>query len=156
MKIVATLFTLGTGGSGGKEGPISLIGAGIGVIINQLAKGGARARRTLMLCGTAAGLGSVFKTPLGGALTAAEMVYKEDIESDALIPCFISSVTAYLVYTAYAGTAPFLNIANISNFHVSEIVFYLLLGVVCFAFGYLLRALDRPERQMKTVKHLPD
>lgn len=137
FKSLATLFTLPTGGSGGKEGPISFIGAGVGVWIANLARAGARARRTLMLAGTAAGLGAVFKTPLGGALTAAEMVYKEDIESDALIPCFISSVTAYLVYTIYAGTDPFLNVSGITNFHFNEIGYYLALGVLCFSFGYL-------------------
>lgn len=137
FKSLATLFTLPTGGSGGKEGPISFIGAGVGVWVANMAKAGARARRTLLLAGTAAGLGSVFKTPLGGALTAAEMVYKEDIETDALIPCFISSVTAYLVYTLYAGTEPFINVSGLTSFHFSEIVFYLILGVLCFSFGYL-------------------
>ncbi|MCD6067685.1 MAG: eriC2 [Bacteroidetes bacterium] len=137
FKSLATLFTLPTGGSGGKEGPISFIGAGVGVWVANLAKAGARARRTLMLAGTAAGLGAVFKTPLGGALTAAEMVYKEDIESDALIPCFISSVTAYLVYTMYAGTDPFLNVSGLTKFHFNEMGFYLALGVLCFSFGFL-------------------
>ena len=136
-KAVATLFTLPTGGSGGKEGPISLIGAGIGVWISNVLKTGARARRTLLLAGTAAGLGSAFRSPLGGALTAAEMVYKHDIESDALIPCFISSVTAYLVYIAYAGTESAFHISAPHAFHANEIVFYLMLGGLCFGFGFL-------------------
>lgn len=136
-KSIATIFTLSSGGSGGKEGPISQIGAGIGVFVATIANAGARARRTLLLSGTAAGLGAAFKTPLGGALTAVEMVYKEDIESDALIPCFISSVTAYLIYTAYAGTSPLMNIGDVSSFHFSEIVFYLILGVLCYLFGFL-------------------
>jgi CIC family chloride channel protein len=137
-KALATLFTLPTGGSGGKEGPISLIGAGIGVWLSNILKTGARARRTLLLAGTAAGLGSVFRSPLGGALTAAEMVYRHDIESDALIPCFISSVTAYLVYIGYAGAESAFHITTPQAFHANEIVFYLLLGGLCFAFGYLL------------------
>lgn len=136
-KIAATLFTLSSGGSGGKEGPVSLIGAGLGVWISNLLKTGARARRTLLLAGTAAGLGSMFRAPLGGALTAAEMVYKKDIESDALIPCFISSVTAYLIYTAYAGAESAFHITTMQAFHPNEIIFYLLLGGLCFAFGYL-------------------
>ena len=81
-KAVATIFTIATGGSGGKEGPISQVGAGIGVYVSNFVKAGARARRTLMLAGTAAGLGAIFKAPLGGALTATEMVYKKDIESN--------------------------------------------------------------------------
>ena len=138
FKALATLFTLPTGGSGGKEGPISLIGAGIGVWLSNILKTGARARRTLLLAGTAAGLGSVFRSPLGGALTAAEMVYRNDIESDALIPCFISSVTAYLVYIGYAGAESAFHISAPQAFHANEILFYLLLGGLCFGFGYLL------------------
>jgi len=138
FKAIATLFTLPTGGSGGKEGPISLIGAGIGVWFSNILKTGARARRTLLLAGTAAGLGSAFRSPLGGALTAAEMVYRHDIESDALIPCFISSVTAYLIYIAYAGAESAFHITTPQAFHANEIIFYLLLGGLCFAFGYLL------------------
>ena len=137
FKSLATIFTLGSGGSGGKEGPISQIGAGIGVLIANLAGAGPRGRRTLMLSGTAAGLGAAFKTPLGGALTAVEMVYKKDIESDALIPCFISSVTAYLVFVSYAGTDPLILIREKESFHFSEIGFYLILGVLCYIFGFL-------------------
>ena len=137
FKSVATIFTLSSGGSGGKEGPISQIGAGIGVFIAKLTGAGPRSRRTLMLSGTAAGLGAAFKTPLGGALTAVEMVYKKDIESDALIPCFISSVTAYLVFIAYAGTKPLMEISQQESFQIKEIVFYLLLGLLCYGFGFL-------------------
>ena len=137
IKGIATIFTLSTGGSGGKEGPIALIGSGIGVIIAKITNAGARARRTLLLAGSAAGLGAVFKSPLGGALTAVEMVYKEDIESDALIPCFISSVVAYLFYTSYAGTDALLSIPDLGTFKIIELPFYLILGVLCFVFGYL-------------------
>ncbi len=136
-KGIATFFTVPTGGSGGKEGPISLIGAGIGVWFADIVKAGARARRTLLLAGTAAGLGSVFRSPLGGALTAAEMVYKKDIESDALIPCFISSVTAYLVYISYAGAESPFHVIDTHAFSAKEIPFYFLLGALCFLFGFL-------------------
>ena len=152
-KSLATIFTLSSGGSGGKEGPISQIGAGIGVSIANLAGAGPRGRRTLMLSGTAAGLGAAFKTPLGGALTAVEMVYKKDIESDALIPCFISSVTAYLVYVAYAGTEPLLSITEKESFHFTEIGFYLLLGVLCYLFGFLfIKGFNDASRFIRKIK----
>ncbi|MFN5458583.1 MAG: chloride channel protein [Bacteroidota bacterium] len=153
FKSLATIFTLSSGGSGGKEGPISQIGAGVGVAIANIAGAGPRGRRTLLLSGTAAGLGAAFKTPLGGALTAVEMVYKKDIESDALIPCFISSVTAYLVYIAYAGSEPLLAISEKETFHYSEIVFYLLLGVLCYLFGFLfIKGFNDASKFMSSVK----
>jgi chloride channel protein, CIC family len=152
-KSLATVFTLSTGGSGGREGPIAQIGAGIGVIIANLGGAGARGRRTLMLSGTAAGLGAAFKTPLGGALTAVEMVYKKDIESDALIPCFISSVTAYLVFIAYAGAAPLMEISEKSYFHFNEIFFYLALGALCYLFGFLfIKGFNDTKRLIGTIK----
>ena len=152
-KSLATIFTVGSGGSGGKEGPIAHIGASIGVSVSYLIDAGARARRTLMLSGIAAGLGSVFKAPLGGALTAVEMVYKEDIESDALIPCFISSVTAYIVYTSYAGNKPIIDGGDLHFFQASELLFYFLLGILCFLFGYLfIKGFNDARHLMKRLK----
>ena len=82
VKFITSSITLGSGGSGGKEGPMMLIGASFGSIIGRFIKMGARARRTLLLAGTAGGLGAIFRTPLGGAITAVEVLYKEDFESD--------------------------------------------------------------------------
>ncbi len=152
FKSIATIFTLSSGGSGGREGPISQIGAGIGVIMANLAGAGARSRRALMLSGTAAGLGAAFKTPLGGALTAVEMVYKKDIESDALIPCFISSLTAYLVFISYAGSQPLIPIQQPEFFQIKEIVFYLLLGFLCYVFGFLfIKGFRDTTRLVKSI-----
>ena len=100
-KSVVTILTLALGGSAGKEGPAAQIGASIGSQINNFFGGGARARRTMLLAGVSASLGTIFQAPLGGALTAIEMVYKEDLESDALIPSIISSVSAYFLLSFF-------------------------------------------------------
>ncbi|AOP35689.1 chloride channel protein [Leptospira tipperaryensis] len=135
IKSVATVFTLASGGSGGKEGPISQIGAGFGSLLATLLKAGARARRTLLLAGTAGGLGAIFHAPLGGALTSVEMIYREDIESDSLIPCIISSVSAYLVYSSLNGFRTVYRVADNEFFRYTDLIFYLALGVLCFLCG---------------------
>lgn len=135
IKSVATVFTLASGGSGGKEGPISQIGAGFGSLLATLLKAGARARRTLLLAGTAGGLGAIFHAPLGGALTSVEMIYREDIESDSLIPCIISSVSAYLVYCALNGFNTVYRVADTEFSRYTDLIFYLGLGVLCFLCG---------------------
>jgi chloride channel protein, CIC family len=137
VKSLATLATLASGGSAGKEGPIAQIGAGIGSALGRLLKMGARARRTVMVAGAAGGLGAIFRAPLGGALTAVEVLYKEDLETDALTPAILSSVAAYTVFSwvngfdhvfAYSGEA----------FHAPvQLLFYAALGLVCSAAGYL-------------------
>ncbi|EQA46236.1 chloride transporter, ClC family [Leptospira broomii serovar Hurstbridge str. 5399] len=132
VKSIATIFTLSTGGSGGKEGPISQIGAGFGSVVATLIHAGARARRTLLLAGTAGGLGAIFHAPLGGALTSVEMIYREDIESDSLIPCIISSVTAYLTYSGLNGFGSVYKVPEIGFEEYPELIFYAILGILCF------------------------
>ncbi len=137
FKALATVITLGSGGSGGKEGPTAQIGAGFGSTLGSMLGVGARARRTLMLAGTAGGLGAIFRAPLGGAITAVEMVYKEDIESDSLVPCILSSVTAYLTYSALAGNGSIFAVGKYSLNDYRHIPFYIALGLLCFVVGYL-------------------
>lgn len=136
-KSIATIFTVSSGGSGGPEGPIMQIGGGIGSAIARLVGAGARARRTLMLAGIAGGLGAVFRAPLGGALTAVEVVYREDIESDSLLPCILSSVTAYLVARAAGSQSSIFAVPEVSLEHYHELLFYLVLGLACTGIGYL-------------------
>lgn len=131
IKFLATLFTLGSGGSGGKEGPMTLIGASVGSILGKFVKMGARAQRTLLLAGAAGGLGAIFRTPLGGAITAVEVLYKEDFESDALIPCIISSVTAYTVFGSVVGYKHVLNFSSSMFNTPSQLIFYAVLALFC-------------------------
>ena len=136
-KSAGTIFTLSSGGSAGHEGPTALIGAGFGSILAGLVQAGARARRTLMLAGTAGGLGAIFCAPFGGAMTAVEVIYKEDIESDSLVPCVISSVTAYLVFTGITGKGSIFTIPSLEFTSSWELIFYFILGLLCYPAGYL-------------------
>lgn len=137
VKSLATLSTLASGGSAGKEGPIAQIGAGIGSALGRYLKMGARARRTMMVAGAAGGLGAIFRAPLGGALTAVEVLYKEDIETDALTPAILSSVTAYTVFSAVKGFGHVFSFSS-DPFHAPvQLLFYAALGLVCSAAGYV-------------------
>src|SRR5262249_22672558 len=95
VKALASIATLGTGGAGGREGPTMQIGAGLGSTIAQWLKVGTRERRILLIAGVAAGISAVFRTPLGAALLATEVLYRDDFESDALVPALLASVVSY-------------------------------------------------------------
>jgi H+/Cl- antiporter ClcA len=60
-----------------------------------------RDKRILLMCGMAAGFGAVFGTPITGAIFAMEVLAIGRIKYDALIPCFIASLLADLVCSAY-------------------------------------------------------
>ena len=137
VKSLATLATISSGGSAGKEGPIAQIGAGIGSAIGRYLKMGARARRTMMVAGAAGGLGAIFRAPLGGALTAVEVLYKEDLETDALMPAILSSVTAYTLFCSVNGFEHVFSYGGGSFESPVQLLFYAVLGLACSGAGYL-------------------
>jgi CIC family chloride channel protein len=103
VKAIASIFTLGTGGAGGREGPTMQIGGALGSLCARLLGVSVAERRILMVAGVAAGIAAVFRTPLGAALLAVEVLYRDDFESDALIPAVLASVTAYSVVISIFG-----------------------------------------------------
>lgn len=104
VKTLASAITLTTGGSGGREGPIAQIGAGFGSFLATRLKLSERERRILMAAGIAAGVGSIFRAPLAGALFAAEVLYRDpEFESEVIIPAGIASVVAYCIFCLQFG-----------------------------------------------------
>ena len=98
VKAVASSITIGSGGSGGTEGPAGQIAAGFGSLIGKLFKLNEDERRIAVAAGLGAGIGSIFKIPLGGAVFSAEVFYRRDFEVRALIPGLVASVTGYTVF----------------------------------------------------------
>lgn len=103
IKPLASFFTLGTGGAGGREGPTMQIGGALGALVGRLLRVSLRERRVLVVAGVAAGISAVFRTPLGAALLAVEVLYRDGFESDALIPSVLASVISYAVVISIFG-----------------------------------------------------
>jgi len=146
VKALATIVMLAGGGSGGREGPIAQIGAGFGSWIADVFRLNHRDRRILVLAGTGAGLGAIFRAPLGGAITACEVIYKEDLETDALIPTVIASITAYIIFSELFGFRRIFDIPELSFHDPRQLIFYVFLGLICvpvgvfyIRFSYLLK-----------------
>ncbi len=137
VKALATILTLSSGGSAGKEGPIAQMGGGIGSLVAGWLGLSARDRRILLLAGTAGGLGAIFRAPLGSAITAVEIVYREDFESEALVPAVISSITAFVVFTLLVGGHTIFAIPAIAPFRPIEIFGYVLLALLSAPVGRL-------------------
>ena len=104
VKTIASFLTLGSGGSGGSEGPICQIGAGLGSVLGQRLNLSPREIRILMAAGMGAGIGSIFRAPLTGALFAAEILYQEtEFEAEVIIPGAIASIVAYSLFCTVYG-----------------------------------------------------
>jgi CIC family chloride channel protein len=137
VKTLASAITIGSGGSAGKEGPIAQIGAGFGSFLASLLGVSDKERRIMLLAGAAGGIGAIFKAPLGAALFATEVLYRtEDFEVEAIMPCVLSSIVAFMVFTFHDGTATVFQIPGFSLATPAQLPFYAVLGVICALVGF--------------------
>jgi CIC family chloride channel protein len=138
VKTISSIITIGTGGSAGREGPIAQIGAGFGSFVATKLRLSAMDRRILLLAGMAGGIGATFRSPLGGALFAVEVLYRDpEFEHEGLIPCIISSIVAFSLFGAVTGWEPLLTTPKFQFDQPAELILYLILGIVCALFGLL-------------------
>lgn len=106
VKLVASAVTIGSGGSGGTEGPAAQISAAFGSVIARRTGMSREQARTALVIGLAAGVGAIFKAPLGGALLGAELLHRRDMDARVLPRALIASVAGWLVFGACYGFAP--------------------------------------------------
>jgi CIC family chloride channel protein len=137
VKTIASAITIGSGGSAGKEGPIAQIGSGFGSFLASLLKLGDKERRIMLLAGAAGGIGAIFKAPLGSALFITEVLYrKSEFEFEAVMPCVLSSIVSYTVYTFHDGTGTIFQIPRFPLATPAQLPFYGLFGVFCALVGF--------------------
>ncbi|MFP2901811.1 chloride channel protein [Corallococcus sp. 4LFB] len=106
-KAVATLLTLGTGASGGLEGPVVLVGESLGAGVARLTR--ARSEHTLRTCqlaGIAAAVGTLLNAPFTAALFALEVVYGNRIVYRKLAYCLLAGIVAYALNNRFLGFKP--------------------------------------------------
>ena len=106
VKIIASALTIGSGGSGGREGPTGQISAGFGSFLARLLDLSPSDARIAVASGIGSGIGSIFGAPLGGAVLATEIMYRDDFEVEALLPSFIASIVGYVVFGSIEGFSP--------------------------------------------------
>ncbi len=138
VKLVASAITIGTGGSGGREGPSAQISAGFGSLLGSLLHLNAQDRRIAIATGIGSGIGAIFRAPLGGAVLAAEILYTSDLEVEAIIPALIASIIGYSVFGAWFGWSPIFNVQGSLAFtSPPQLLYYVVLGLLCGLIGWL-------------------
>jgi CIC family chloride channel protein len=140
IKMLASAITIGSGGSAGREGPTALIAAGVGSIYADMLKRPVRERRLLVLMGMAAGLSAIFRSPIGTAIFAVEVLYGGiDFESEGLLYCMLSAIVAYAINGAIVGWQPMFRIPQSSSpAGLMDYTWYIALGVASGVVATLL------------------
>jgi len=145
VKVVATSLVIGSGGSAGIEGPIIQIGSAIGSGIGQRPKLTEEELRITLAGGAAAGIAATFDTPLAGVFFALEVILV-DYSSRSFGLVVISAVTANVVARLALGPALVLSIPLHNLVNPTELLLYLLLGILAAAVGVAFtHTLDRLE-----------
>ncbi|MDX9788237.1 MAG: chloride channel protein [Desulfobacterales bacterium] len=90
-RLISSCLTIGSGGSAGPEAPVVISGSAIGSNIATLFSLNDRQRITLVGCGTAAAIGSIFNAPIAGMVFAIEVILG-DWKAPSIIPIAIASV----------------------------------------------------------------
>ncbi len=111
LKLIASALTLGTGGSGGLEGPSVLIGGGFSTYFFKLLPGfdsyfSQETKRIATICGAAGALGAIFRSPLGGGIFVVEVLYRSSLHYVELFPAIISSSVGYTVFALLYDFSP--------------------------------------------------
>ena len=96
-KLIATLLTVGTGGSAGSVGPCAQIGGGLCSVFADLVKLDDSDRKTLVISGISAGFAAVLGTPLAAAIFGVEALFVGSMGYQVLLPSVISAMVSYQV-----------------------------------------------------------
>jgi len=104
VKLIATVVTISSGGSAGKEGPAAQIGAGLCSTLATVFKFGDKDRKKLVICGISAGFATVFGTPIAGAIFGVEVLFVGGLLYEVLLPSFVAGIVGYQVSSSLGVT----------------------------------------------------
>jgi chloride channel protein, CIC family len=139
VKMVASALTIGSGGSAGREGPTAQISAGFSSLLTRRLHLSDEDGRTAVALGIGAGIGAIFAAPLGGAVLAASLPYRDDFDYRYLLPGFITSGTAYAVLGAFLGFDPLFGYID-AEYRFEKawpLLWFVVIGLVAAGVGYL-------------------
>ncbi|HKY34289.1 MAG TPA: chloride channel protein [Candidatus Polarisedimenticolia bacterium] len=152
-KALASLVTLGSGGSLGREGPMAQVSAAAAGRLSEFLHISAERQRILMGCGVAAGMAAAYNAPIGASLFVMEVIIG-NFAMDIFGPLVVSSVVATIMTRGTVGGAIY-EVPEFRLISTWEFVPYVLLGIACavvgrlfmeglFGFGWLFGKLRLP------------
>lgn len=134
---IGSTLTIGSGGSAGPEGPIVTIGAAIGSNLARLLRLDAKSGTTLLGCGAAAGLASVFNAPIAGIFFVLEVLLR-DFSLRTFTPIVVASVlAAATTQTIIGSNEPLFGVGpsffadNPIPFTIGMTPAFVVFGIVC-------------------------
>lgn len=130
-------FSIGVGGSVGREGPIVHLGATLAAQLARWLRFGPSYSRTILGCGVAAAIAAAFNAPIAGVFFALEVVIGH-YGLGAFAPVVIASLVGTIVTRVHIGDLPAFAVDQHVVASLWEVPAFLLLGVVAAGAAILL------------------
>jgi CIC family chloride channel protein len=151
VKTTSALFSISTGASIGREGPLVQISSLVASLIGRLREFPIAQRRQLVACGAAAGIASAYNAPIAGSFFVAEIILGT-VVVEALGPLILAAVVATFTAQILHGGGPIYKSPGFYLHTHWELILLSLVGVVSGLLGPLylrfLRAVERLFRKM--------
>ncbi|QOZ22774.1 chloride channel protein [Bradyrhizobium sp. CCBAU 51753] len=129
LKPLSSAVAIGTGGPFGAEGPIIMTGGAIGSLIAQMLPVSDNERKTLLVAGAAAGMTTVFGTPIAAIMLAVELLLFEWTPR-SFIPVTVAAVVAAVERTFLHMPAPLFPFAGDIDISAMQLGGWVLIGVL--------------------------
>lgn len=143
VRVVSSTFSIGSGGSIGREGPMVQLAAMLASLVGRRTNLSRPRLRLLVACGAAAGIAAAYNAPIGGALFVAEIVLGS-IAMETFGPLILASVLSTVTARFFLGGSPLFEIPHFQLRSVFELPAYLVLGLIAGALApAFLKLLDR-------------
>ena len=126
----ASLVTLSTGGSSGREGPVVHLAGVIATWASGVIRADGITGRDLLGCAVAAGVSASFNAPLAGALFAMEVVLRH-FAVHAFAPIVVASAAGAVIAHSTFGDVTEFTPQRASLAFAVELPAFMLLGLVC-------------------------
>ncbi len=146
--IFSAAMTIGSGGSCGRECPTAYMGTGFASITAELIKKfkldnllgfklTKHDKRLMGICGAAAGVGAIFRAPIGAAVFSVEVLYRYGLEFTALFPALISATIGYTLFSAFYSYEALFEMEAVWEFGFSTIFFAIIVSIISSLIGWL-------------------
>lgn len=129
QKLLTGALSIGSGGGGGREGPIIHVGAAVGIAIANLFRLTRDQSRTLIACGAAAGISGIFNAPMGGVMFVLEVILG-DFRLKTFTPVVVSAVAATAITRNVYGSFTLVSAPSGFSIHLPEYLLFAVLGVI--------------------------
>jgi chloride channel protein, CIC family len=130
LKPLSSAIAIGTGGPFGAEGPIIMTGGAIGSLIAQMLPTSDVERKTLLVAGAAAGMTTVFGTPIAAMMLAVELLLFEWTPR-SFVPVATAAIVAEVERTWLALPSPLFPFAGGMEISWLALGSWLLVGLLC-------------------------